>query len=136
MGTLLPIGSIVAVVALGQMLVIMMGGIDLSMGATISLLANILVGVAKGMRRPPRQCALRSCSSWAIVIGLVNGLLIAVIDLNPLIVTLATGLILLGITAEYRLGTANNTTVPRLAVRLQCSSASSASARRSGSCWC
>ena len=29
-------------------LVIMMGGIDLSMGATISLLANVLVGVAKG----------------------------------------------------------------------------------------
>ena len=45
---LLPIGSIVAVVALGQMLVIMMGGIDLSMAGAISLLANILVGVAKG----------------------------------------------------------------------------------------
>jgi ABC-type xylose transport system permease subunit len=32
--SLLPIGSVIAVVALGQMLVIMMGGIDLSMAAS------------------------------------------------------------------------------------------------------
>ena len=55
---------------------------------------------------------------WAVVIGLVNGLLVAVLDLNPLIVTLSTGLILLGITAEYRLGTANESQVPDVAVRL------------------
>jgi ribose transport system permease protein len=109
--TLLPIGSVVAIVALGQMLVIMMGGIDLSMGATISLLANVLVGTAKGSddRLP---YALAVMFVVAIVIGLVNGLLISVIELNPLIVTLATGLILGGVTSEYRLGTANNTTVP------------------------
>src|SRR5690606_39370710 len=46
--TLLPLGSVVAIVAFGQMLVIMVGGIDLSMGASISILANILVGVSKG----------------------------------------------------------------------------------------
>ena len=108
---LLPIGSIVAVVALGQMLVIMMGGIDLSMAGAISLLANILVGVAKGSddRLP---YAILIVLVWAVVIGLVNGLLIAILDLNPLIVTLSTGLILLGITAEYRLGTANESQVP------------------------
>lgn len=108
---LLPIGSIVAVVALGQMLVIMMGGIDLSMAGAISLLANILVGVAKGSddRLP---YAILIVFVWAFVIGLVNGLLVAILDLNPLIVTLSTGLILLGITAEYRLGTANESQVP------------------------
>ncbi len=108
---LLPIGSIVAVVALGQMLVIMMGGIDLSMAGAISLLANILVGVAKGSddRLP---YAILIVFAWAVVIGLVNGLLVAILDLNPLIVTLSTGLILLGITAEYRLGTANESQVP------------------------
>ena len=45
---MLPFGSLVAILALGQMLVIMVGGIDLSMAASISLLANILVGVSKG----------------------------------------------------------------------------------------
>jgi ribose transport system permease protein len=108
---LLPIGSIVTIVALGQMLVIMMGGIDLSMAGAISLLANILVGVAKGSD-DRLAYAIFIVFVWAIVIGLVNGLLVAMLDLNPLIVTLSTGLILLGITAEYRLGTANESQVP------------------------
>src|SRR5262245_63449419 len=46
--SLLPLGSFVALAALGQMLVVMVGGIDLSMAAAISLLANVLVGVSKG----------------------------------------------------------------------------------------
>jgi ribose transport system permease protein len=108
---LLPLGSVVAIVALGQMLVIMMGGIDLSMGASISLLANVLVGVSKGSDDRLFR-AIVVVFVVAIAIGLVNGLLIAVLDLNPLIVTLATSLILLGITAEYRVGTSNNSTVP------------------------
>ena len=108
---LLPLGSIVAVVALGQMLVIMMGGIDLSMAATISLLANVLVGVSEGSD-DRLAYAMVIVFAWAMVIGIVNGLLVAVLDLNPLIVTLSTGLILLGVTAEYRVGTANNSTVP------------------------
>jgi ribose transport system permease protein len=109
--TLLPTGSIVAVVALGQMAVIMMGGIDLSMGATISLLANVLVGVAKGQDDRLPQ-AILVVLILGIIIGLVNGLLVAVLELNPLIVTLSTGLILLGITAEYRSSSTSNTMVP------------------------
>jgi ribose transport system permease protein len=109
--SLLPLGSVVAIVALGQMLVIMMGGIDLSMGASISLLANVLVGVSKGSDDRLAR-AILVVFVVAAAIGLVNGVLIAVLDLNPLIVTLATSLILLGITAEYRTGTANNSTVP------------------------
>ena len=61
--SVLPLGSVVAIVALGQMLVIMMGGIDLSMGATISICANVLVGV----RRAPRAASptpSSGSSSW------------------------------------------------------------------------
>jgi ribose transport system permease protein len=108
---LLPIGSVVAIVALGQMLVIMMGGIDLSMGATISLLANVLVGVSKGSNDGLAK-AIVIVFLVAVLIGLVNGFLVAVFDLNPLIVTLAISLIVLGVTAEYRVGIANSTTVP------------------------
>jgi ribose transport system permease protein len=109
---LMPFGSVVAIAALGQMLVIMMGGIDLSMAASISLLANVLVGVSKGSddRVFAAVVAVLVC---AVLIGLVNGLLVAVIELNPLIVTLATGLILAGITSEYRVGLANNSSVPK-----------------------
>ena len=110
---LLPLGSVVAVVALGQMLVIMMGGIDLSMGATISLTANVLVGVSKGADDDLAK-ALVYVFVVAIVIGFVNGFLVAVFELNPLIVTLATSLIILGINTEYRAGTATSSTVPDL----------------------
>ena len=109
--SLLPLGSVVAIVALGQMLVIMMGGIDLSMAASISLLANVLVGVSKGSNDKLAE-AIVVVFVVAAMIGLVNGLLVAMLDLNPLIVTLSTSLILLGITAEYRVGISNSTTVP------------------------
>jgi ribose transport system permease protein len=109
--SLLPLGSVVAVAALGQMLVVMVGGIDLSMAASISLLANILVGVSRGQDDRLAYAAF-IVLVWAIVIGVVNGLLVAVLDLNPIIVTLSTGLILLGITDEYRVGIANNASVP------------------------
>jgi ribose transport system permease protein len=109
--SLLPLGSVVALAALGQMLVVMVGGIDLSMAAAISLLANILVGVSEG-QNDRLAYAIFIVLVWAVVIGLANGLLIAVLDLNPIIVTLSTGLILLGITDEYRVGIANNASVP------------------------
>jgi ribose transport system permease protein len=109
--SLLPLGSVVALAALGQMLVVMVGGIDLSMAAAISLLANILVGVSQG-QNDRLAYAVVVVLIWAVVIGLANGLLVAVLDLNPIIVTLSTGLILLGITDEYRVGIANNASVP------------------------
>jgi ribose transport system permease protein len=109
--SLLPFGSVVAVVALGQMLVIMMGGIDLSMGATISLTANVLVGVSKGADGRLAE-ALVYVLIVAALIGLANGVLIAVLDLNPLIVTLSTSYIILGINSEYRTGITNSSTVP------------------------
>jgi ribose transport system permease protein len=109
--SILPFGSVVAIVALGQMLVIMMGGIDLSMAASISLLANVLVGVSKGSNDKLVE-AIVIVFIVATVIGLVNGLLVAALDLNPLIVTLSTSLMLLGITAQYRVGIANSSAVP------------------------
>lgn len=109
--TLLPKGSIVAVIALGQMLVIMMGGIDLSMGAAISLLANVMVGVSEG-KDDRLLLATIVVFALALVIGFVNGVLVAILELNPLIVTLSTSLIILGITSEYRLHIANNSQVP------------------------
>lgn len=110
--SLLPLGSVVAIVALGQMLVIMMGGIDLAMGATISLLANVVVGASAGADENLGR-AIITVFVCAVVIGLINGGLVAILELNPMIVTLATSLVLLGITAEYRQANTNNSAVPK-----------------------
>jgi ribose transport system permease protein len=48
----------------------------------------------------------------AVLIGLFNGVLIAVLGLNPLIVTLSVGLLLLGATQRYRLGGGAADTAP------------------------
>jgi ribose transport system permease protein len=93
------------------MLVVMTGGIDLSMAGTISLLANVVVG-ASGASNDNLAKAVFVVLGWGVVIGLVNGFLVAVVRFNPLIVTLAVGLILLGITQRYRLGTGNEAAVP------------------------
>ena len=71
----------------------------------------MLVGVSKGSDDKLAE-AIVIVFVVAVMIGLVNGLLVAVLDLNPLIVTLSTSLILLGINTEYRAGITNSTTVP------------------------
>src|SRR6185295_20129620 len=43
---ILPYGTILAIAAIGQMLVIMQAGIDLSTAGVISLCGNVLVGVS------------------------------------------------------------------------------------------
>ena len=111
LSTLLPLATITAIAALGQMLVVMTGGIDLSVAGTISLCANVVVGVSHGQNDRLLTTVL-VVLAVAIVIGLVNGVLIAIVGLNPLIVTLAVGLVLGGVTQYYRLGTANESEVP------------------------
>ena len=111
LGSVFPYGSIIVILALGQMLVIMVGGIDLSMAAAISLQANILVGISKGAN-DRLAIAVLTVLAVAVLIGLVNGVLVAVIELNPLIVTLSMKFILDGANSQYRLGTANNSKVP------------------------
>ena len=97
------------------MLVIMVGGIDLSMAASISLLANIWSVSPRARTTAWRRSAHRPLSS-AVLIGLVNGLLVAVVEFNPLIVTLSMKFDPRSEpTPEYRLGIANSTTVPELA---------------------
>jgi ribose/xylose/arabinose/galactoside ABC-type transport system permease subunit len=95
-----PFGALLGITALGQMLVIMTGGIDLSIPGTLTLAAMIVVGV--GDQADDRI-------AWAIVvalavgalIGLVNGILIGGFKLNALIVTLAMGQVVAGVVSRY-----------------------------------
>jgi ribose transport system permease protein len=111
LSSVLPLAAIVGIAALGQMMVVMTGGIDLSMAGAISLLANIVVG-ASGGSNDRLVSAIFVVLGWAVVIGLVNGIFVAVLEFNPLIVTLSVGLVLEGLTVRYRFGTANESAVP------------------------
>ncbi len=108
---ILPFTAFLAVTGLGEMLVIMTGGIDLSIPGVIVLVANVLVGVGSGDNGSIAP-AIFACLGWALLIGLINGLLVGVARLNPLIVTLAVGQIVIGFTVWYATTIANESAVP------------------------
>ncbi|MGB7860575.1 MAG: ABC transporter permease [Acidimicrobiia bacterium] len=95
-----PFGALLGITALGQMLVIMTGGIDLSVPGTLTLAAMIMVGV--GQQSDTRiWLAILTALGVAAVIGLVNGILIGGLKLNALIVTLAMGGVVIGLVNRY-----------------------------------
>jgi ribose transport system permease protein len=93
-----PYGALLGITALGQMLVIMTGGIDLSTPGTFSLAAVIMVGVGN---QDGVATAILTAVAVAAVIGLANGLLIGGLKLNALIVTLAVGQLVSGMVNRY-----------------------------------
>ncbi len=97
---LAPYGALLGITALGQMLVVMTGGIDLSVPGTMSLAAVIMVGVGAGADELIPVAVLTALTAAAIV-GLVNGLLIGGLKLNALIVTLAVGQLVIGVVNRY-----------------------------------
>ncbi|NKJ94728.1 ABC transporter permease [Rhizobium leguminosarum bv. viciae] len=83
------------IVALGQTFTILVGSIDLSVAALISLvavLAGYIMQGDPGMIAP----AIFLCMVVSFVVGAINGLLVAYWGINPLIATLGSGLIIQG----------------------------------------
>lgn len=95
-----PFGALLGITALGQMLVIMTGGIDLSVPGTLTLAALIMVGVGEASDDRIWTAALTALGA-AVAIGLVNGILIGGLKLNALIVTLAVGQVTVGVVSRY-----------------------------------
>jgi ribose/xylose/arabinose/galactoside ABC-type transport system permease subunit len=105
------LGTYLAIAALGQMLVIMTGGIDLSVPGTLLLGGLLMVGV--GQQSDDRiWVAYLTAIGVAALIGLVNGILIGGLKLNALIVTLAVGQVVAGIANRYYTTTAIQKPVP------------------------
>jgi ribose transport system permease protein len=107
----LPYMTILAVAALGQMLVIMHAGIDLSTPGVMFFGANLLVGVGAG-RNDRLAVAILACIGLGAAVGLANGVLVGVLRLNPLIVTLAVGQIVLAWGVKYSRGVVEGANVP------------------------
>jgi len=107
----LPLTSFLAIAALGQMLVVMTGGIDLSVPGIMTFSALVLVGVAHGS---DDRLALGIVVSLAVasLIGLAKGLLVGVLKFNSLIVTLAAGQIVQGVAIAYSASVGRESAVP------------------------
>jgi rhamnose transport system permease protein len=76
------------IIAIGMAVVIASGGIDLSVGAILAL-SSVLVGYAYS-HGTPLALAVAIGLVGGLVCGVVNGALVVVLRLNPLLVTLGT----------------------------------------------
>lgn len=107
----LPLTSFLALAALGQMLVVMTGGIDLSIPGVMTLSAIMVVGIS-GNADERLPLALILALLVSLSIGFTSGVLVGVLKLNPLIVTLAVGQIVYGATLAYADIVPNEASVP------------------------
>jgi rhamnose transport system permease protein len=76
------------IIALGMAIVIASGGIDLSVGSILAL-SSVTMGYAVQHGWPVAAAAI-VCLLTGLVCGLINGLLVVVLRLHPLLVTLGT----------------------------------------------
>jgi ribose transport system permease protein len=112
--TLTPLLGIMIIVALGQAFVIGTGGIDLSAPATITLVGAVVVQVSNGSNGR-FLWALAVVALVCVAIGLLNGLLVEKVGLNALVVTLAVGQLVGGLTHLYRSELVSVIDVPTIA---------------------
>jgi ribose/xylose/arabinose/galactoside ABC-type transport system permease subunit len=79
--------SVNALLSLGMTLVIISGGIDLSVGTMMSL-SMVVMAIATNNLGVPMVLGLSICLAVAILGGLINGVLIAYGNIPPFITTL------------------------------------------------
>jgi len=82
--------SVKGVVAVGMTFIIIMGGIDLSVGSILSLSAMFTADILMKQGIGALPTALLAALAVGLLCGFVNGFLIAQFDLQPFLVTMGT----------------------------------------------
>jgi len=101
----------VGMAAIGVTLVMVMGGVDLSVGAVISL-AAVVAAVLMDGEAGNIGYALTATLALGASIGFANGVLIAWNRVSPFILTLGTAVAVYGLTQIYSGGTARGIVAP------------------------
>lgn len=110
--SIVPFAAFLAFAAMGQGVVLMAQGIDLSAPSIVAISCSVLLGVSGGSN-DRLVLAIAVVLLTAAAIGAVNGILVAVLKLNALIVTLAIGSVVTGINLWYRQSLAAESKVPQ-----------------------
>lgn len=99
LASMLPLAGILAIAGVGQTLVVQQRGFDLSLAATMSLCGLAVADTARdGL---PIAVTVLLPLGIAVLVGLVNGFLVVQLTITPLIATLATNGLLLGVVWTY-----------------------------------
>ncbi len=108
---LLQTASFLGIVALGQTLVIVMGGIDLSVSGVVALAAVVCAQVSSTAGPVAGIVAAILASA---VVGLCNGAGVTFLRIPPIVMTLASGTILTGVLLIYTNGSPKSAEIPLL----------------------
>ena len=112
-GSILSLTSMLLIAAAGQTLVIISDGIDMSVGATMSMTALITVAVMQGKDSIGLMfAAMVACLAVGAVIGLCNGIGSVRAGLPPMVVTLYISNIVIRLQYVFTGGTPEYTSVP------------------------
>jgi ribose transport system permease protein len=90
-------GATLAIAASGQAIVVLSGGFDLSAGAVVSLVNAVLASFPPALATSPLTLALAGVTI-GVASGAFNGFFVAILRLQPIVVTLSTMFILQGVT--------------------------------------
>jgi ribose transport system permease protein len=99
---MLPFAAILAVVAVGQTLVIQQRGIDMSAVGSLTL-AGILVATW-GFADRPLWIAIPATLAVVSAIGAINGLLVTRVNIAPIVTTLAVNALIIGAVRQISKG--------------------------------
>jgi ribose transport system permease protein len=102
-GQILRTASFLGIVAIGQTLVILTGGIDLSVGPLITM-GNVFICMFMGGLDTNNLWSFAVIILIGLVIGAINGLGVSYLKISPLVMTLAVGSLVTGFTLIYSQG--------------------------------
>jgi ribose transport system permease protein len=109
----LKVGAFLGIIATGLMMVILLGHIDLSLPWTITVGAMMACAVA-GHGDLGRVLAIPVGIGCGVLIGIVNGILVALLRIPSMIATLATNAVAQGIMIVYTGGSSPQDSAPEV----------------------
>lgn len=110
---LLRLAAPLGIICIGQTLVILVAGVDLSVGA-MAILTNILAANIIHGDDSRNASAFAVCLAVAVAIGMINGVAVSIVRINPFVMTLAMSIVILGAALVYSGGAAGGAASPML----------------------
>lgn len=94
LSSMLPFAAILAITAVGMTIVIQQRGLDMSLPGTMTIAGLLFAKI--GFLTGSTLLAVPLTLMIVVAIGIVNGLLVARVNITPIVVTLATNAVLMG----------------------------------------
>jgi ribose transport system permease protein len=112
---ILQVSAFLGVVATGQTLALLVGGIDVSVAGVVTMSNIVSTSVMVG-RSESMVSGVVICLLIAAFVGLINGWMITILRVTPLVATLAMNSILFGAALVYSGGAPHGTVSPEFLV--------------------